>query len=186
LITPHYAKIRPFKEAEMNQGMPAVWEETSQLRELMSQESDSRLRIRLQLLYLLRSGAAANRTQAARLLGVERETIGQWLRLYERGGLAALLKLGQAPGKVSSLPPKVIAGMHAQLAEPTGVASFRALQHWVEQTYHLQTTYHVVWYTATQVLGARLAVARRTHIKKKKVRRRSFARRWSIASGKLH
>jgi transposase len=186
LITPHYAKIRPFKEAEMNQGMPAVWEETSQLRELMSQESDSRLRIRLQLLYLLRSGAAANRTQAARLLGVERETIGQWLRLYERGGLAALLKLGQAPGKVSSLPPEVIAGMHAKLAEPTGVASFRALQHWVEQTYHLQTTYHVVWYTATQVLGARLAVARRTHIKKKKVRRRSFARRWSIASGKLH
>ena len=75
--------------------------------------------------------------------------------------------------------------MRTKLAEPTGVASFLALQHWVEQTYHLQTTYRVIYYTATQVLGARLAVARRTHIKKKKVMRHSFAQRWNTGCGRL-
>ena len=169
----------------MKQGMPAVWEEADQLSELMGQQSDSRLRTRLQMLYLLRRGAAANRTQVARLLGVERQTVGQWLTLYERGGGEALLKLGQAPGKVSSLPPQVIAGMRVKLAEPTGVASFRALQHWVAQTYHLQATYRVIWHTATHVLGARLAVGRRTHIKKKMVMKHAFARRLDTASGKL-
>jgi len=163
----HYAKIRPLKEAEMNQGMPAVWEEADQLRELMNEQSDSRLRTRLQMLYLLRCGAVANRIEVAHLLGVGRQTVGRWLRRYEHGGVQALLKRGQASGKVSSLPPEVIAGMRAKLAQPIGVGSFRALQQWVEQTYHFQTTYRVIWHTATDILGARLAVARRTHIKKK-------------------
>jgi transposase len=151
----------------MNQGMLVVWEDADQLRKLMSQQSDSRLRTRLQMLYLLRIGAATNRCEVARLLGVSRETVGSWLHLYECGGLAALLRLGQAPGAVSSLPPQVLAGMREKLAQPLGCASFRELHRWVEQTYQIRTTYRVVHYTATAVLGARLAVARRSHIKKR-------------------
>lgn len=170
----------------MNQGMLMVWEDADQLCEQMNQQSDSRLRTRLQMLYLLRIGAAHNRIQVARLLGVERETVGAWLRLYERGGLAALLRLGQAPGAAPSLPPQVLAGMREKLAQPLGLASFRELHRWVEQTYQIQTTYRVVYYTATQVLGARLAVARRSHIKKKKAMRRSSAPRWNSACAKLY
>jgi transposase len=165
----------------MNRGMPAVWEDACQLCELMNQQSDGHRRTRLQMLYLLRIGAATDRLQVAQLLGVSRNTVGQWLQCYERGGVSALLRLGQAPGAPSSLPPHVIAGMRERLAQPRGLASFRELRHWVEQTYHIQTTYRVIHYTATQVLGARLAVARRTHLKKKKLRRRAFGNRWHTA-----
>lgn len=168
----------------MNQGMLMVWEDADQLCELMSQQADSRLRTRLHMLYLLRIGAARNRIQLARLLGVERETVGAWLHLYERGGLAALLRLGQASGAPSSLPLHVQAGMREKLAQPLGLASFRELHRWVEQTYQIQTTYRVVHYTATQVLGARLAVARRSHIKKKQPMRRSSAPRWNNVCAK--
>lgn len=71
----------------MKQGMVAVWEDARELRKLMQQEPDRRLRMRLPLLYLLRTGVAPTRVQAAHLLGVGRNTVGQWLRQYERGGL---------------------------------------------------------------------------------------------------
>lgn len=115
---------------------------------------------------------------------MRRETVGDWLALYERGGLAALLQVGHAPGKTPSLPPAVTAGMRATLAEPTGYASFHELHRWVEQTYHLKTTYRVIWYTATQVLDARLAVARPTHIKKSLTPKRLFAPRSPTDSAK--
>jgi transposase len=184
LITVHYAKIQPYKEAAMKQGMIAVWEEASQLRKLMQQQSDSRLRTRLHLLYLLRTGVVTNRAQAAQFLGLGRNTVGQWLRQYERGGLPALLQVGQAPGKASSLPAEVIAQMRAKLAEPRGCASFRELWRWVEQTYHLQTTYFVIWYTATHLLGARLAVARPTHLKKSPTPKQVFAPRSRTGSAR--
>ena len=170
----------------MKQGMPAVWEDASHLCELMNQQSDARLRARLQMLYLLRRGSAANRTQVAQLLGVSRDTVGQWVQQHERGGIATLLKLGQARTAIPSLPPELVQGMCVKLAEPTRLASFRALHHWVEQTYQLQTTYRVIYYTATQVLGARLAVARRTHVKKRIWMRRTFARRSNTACTKPH
>lgn len=162
----------------MKQGMPAIWEEASQLRKLMQEQLDSLCRTRLHLLYLLRTQAARIRQQAAQLLGVRRETVGDWLTLYERGGLAALLQVGHAPGKAPSLPPEVITGMRAKLAEPTGCASFHELRYGVEQTSHLATTYRVIWYTATHVLGARLAVARRTQIKKSPTPKRLSAPPW--------
>ena len=168
----------------MNQGMLAVWEDADQLCELMKQQSDGLLRLRLQMLYLLRIGSATNRLQLARLLGVSRNTIGAWLRLYERGGIAALLQHRLAPGASSSLPPQVVAGMRKKLAHPLGLASFLELQRWVEQTYQIQTTYRVIHYTASHVLGARLAVARRSHIKKKKLMKHSSAPRSSSVCAK--
>ena len=111
----------------MKQGMIAIWEEASQLRKLMPQQSDRGLRTRLHLLYVLRTGVATNRAHAAPRLGIGRNTVGQWLHQYECGGLATLLTLGHAPGRASSVPAEVIAGMRAKLAEPTGCASFHEL-----------------------------------------------------------
>lgn len=169
----------------MNRGMPAVWESASQLCELMDQQSDSSLRTRIQMLYLLRIGAATDRLQVAQLLGVSRNTVRRWLHFYERGGVSALLRLGHAAGATSSLPPHIIQGMRERLAQPIGFASFRELRYWVEQTYQIQTTYRIVHYTATRVVGARLAVARRTHIKKKKLMKRASGNRWNTACAKL-
>ena len=76
--------------------------------------------------------------------------------------------------------------MRKKLAHPLGLASFLELQRWVEQTYQIQTTYRVIHYTATQVLGARLAVARRSHIKKKRAMKHSSVPRCSSVYAKLH
>lgn len=160
----------------MNNGITAIIETSAELRALMVEQQNPRLLQRLQMLYLLATRQARNRTEVARLLGVHRETVGAWLQLYQDKQLAGLLQLGQAPGADSSLPAEAIEGMRQKLATPQGVASYKELRRWVETTYELSTSYRVVYYTATEVLGARLAVARRSHIKKKRATKRPFGK----------
>ncbi len=158
----------------MNQGMPYVWESVKSLREMISKEPDGHKSKRLQLLYLMARRHATTRRAAAQLLGLNRETVGQWLHQYERGGLDRMLALKQPPGLRSSLPEEVIEAMRGKLQDPIGVSSFKALQEWVAQSFGLHPSYRVIHYTATQLLGARLAVGRRSHVKKKRDRRRLF------------
>lgn len=168
----------------MNQGMFVIWEEARALRQLMQQEPNSLLRTRLHLLYLLRTGVVRTRGQAAHVLGISRNTVGQWLRRYERGGLAAGLALGPVAGRARSLSARVVVGMRAKLAAPRGCASFHELHRWGEQTYQIKTTSRVIGYTATHHLGARLAVARRTHLKKSPMPKHNFAPRSPTVSTK--
>ncbi len=153
----------------MNQGMPAIWESEKELAEMMRKESAVDKKERIQMLYLLRSKQARNRTAVGRLLGVNRETVGDWLSKYEQGGLARMLEISPRGGKQSSLPEEVIEGMRKQLAQPSGFSSYHKLLAWVMATFTITTTYRIVYYTATKILHARPAVARKSNIKKKRV-----------------
>ena len=168
----------------MKQGIPAIWEEASQLRKLMQHQPDSLRRTRLHLLYLLRTQAAMTRQQAAQLLGVRRETVGDWLGLYERGGLAALLQVGHAPGKAPSLPPDVTAGMRAKLAEPMGYASFHELHR--SRRANLSSQNHLSRHLVHGHPGlGRTACCRRPHTHQKSpTSRRVFAPPSPIGSAK--
>ena len=135
----------------------------------MRKESDVNKRERIQMLYLLRSKQARNRTEVARIIGVNRETVGGWLTKYEQGGLSKLLKIEPRGGSQSSLPKEVIEGMRNQLAKPQGFKSYHELLAWVMKTFPIKTTYWIVYYTATKILNARPAVARKSNIKKKRV-----------------
>src|SRR5215471_20503393 len=145
----------------MNKGMPFVWEPPQTLRELIAREQNKQKALRLQLLYLLVTHQATSRKNAAALLGLDRNTIGSWLTNYEQGGLQTLLEIAKPPGLPSSLPEFVVEAIRLKLQEPAGVASFKALHCWVEQQFQLHTTYRIIHYTASTVLGARLAVGRR-------------------------
>jgi len=165
---------------DMMKGMDAIWEDPEQLEKLMNKEKNAKKLKRLQMLYLIRSKKARNRKAVANLLGVNRETVGDWMTKYERGGIKRLLEIKEKSGKPSSLPKEVIEGMRKKLEEPKGVKSYKELLIWVQTTFAIITTYWVIYYTATQVLNARLAVARKSHIKKKKVLRLSSKKVLSI------
>jgi transposase len=144
----------------MNQGMPWVMETQAKLLEMIADEQDPLLLKRLRMLFLFATRQAKNRSEAAAALGINRETVGDWLRLYTTQGLEGLLTRKNAPGAESSLPPEVIEGLRQKLVDPTGIRSYQELRHWVEATYELQTTDRIIWYTATKVLGSGLPSAR--------------------------
>ena len=156
----------------MNQGMMLIMESEKELQEMMRKESNVHKRARIHMLYLFSSKQARNRKEVARILGVYRETVGDWLRKYEQGGIEELLEIEARGGSQSSLPQEVIAGMREQLSQPTGFQSYHELLAWVNKTFSLTTNYDVVYYTATKILNARLAVARKSHIKKKPARKK--------------
>jgi hypothetical protein len=88
--------------------------------------------LRLQLLSLLATQAAASRTKEAALLGLNRATIGHCLSRYEKDGLKTRLEIAKPSGLPSSVPEFVVAAMRRRLSESAGLASFNVQHRWVE------------------------------------------------------
>ena len=165
----------------MMKGMNMIWETTEELEQLMGKEKDARKLKRIQMLYLITRKKAKNRKEVANILGVNRETVGDWMTKYEKGGLKNLLEIKEQTGRPTTLPKEVIEGMKKKLEEPQGVKSYKELLSWVQTKFAIITTYWIIYYTATHILKARPAVARKSHIKKKKVLRQSSKKVLSIA-----
>ena len=114
--------------------MPAVSEAVEELLEARRVERDERRCERLHALWLVASGQAANRTELARRLGRNRETVSRWLADYVQGALAAWLRAPPRPGPPSrggiSLPVALQRAVRAHLTSPQGERGYRALWQW--------------------------------------------------------
>jgi transposase len=150
----------------MRKALPVITEDAVLLQQRFQGEHHGRKRPRLQMLYLLASGQAPTRQAVAQLLGVHRNTIGHWLAIYEAGGLEALLALYVPAGKPLSRPPDVLAAIEQALRQPDGVASYEALRHWVQQTYHREVNYHTLYTIVRTRFRTKLKVPRPSHTKK--------------------
>jgi transposase len=150
----------------MYQAMPPIHETAEELRDLMKAERRPAAHQRLHALYLVASGQARSRSAAATLLGLHRDTIGAWFRLYAEGGRARLLDLYSAPGKTSSVPPDVLAALRERLEQPDGFASYAAIQTWLAETHGVQMQYAALHKLVAYKLKARPKVVRPRHIKK--------------------
>jgi transposase len=149
----------------MNQALPIIHETAEELRTLMKAEARPKAQQRLHALYLVASAQARSRSAVARLLGVNRETIGAWLALYRRGGLALLLDLYTPPGRTSAVPPPVLTQLRERLQQPDGFASYGDIQRWLAD-HGVQMQYKAVQKLVAYKLLARPKVARPRHIKK--------------------
>lgn len=149
----------------MNRSMPSIHEEAETLRALMKQEPRPKAHQRLHALYLVASGQAKSRSAVARVLGLNRETIGAWLTLYEEGGLERLLDLYVSPGKTSAVPEPVMAELRARLETPTGFATYGEIQTWLAEEHGVQMQYAALHKLVAYKLKARPKVARPRHKK---------------------
>src|SRR4028118_1792435 len=91
---------------------PSITESVEELTERLKRERDARLRTRLHLLLLIRSGQVAHRREAAEHLAGHRNSVTNWLRLYEQGGLDAYLRVGVGgpPAEQKTLPGHALGG----------------------------------------------------------------------------
>lgn len=113
-------------------------------------------------------GKAKNRKEVSEIIGVSADTVGKWLRKYEKGGIKRVLETKPKGGTISTLEKEVIEAMKEELAKPEGFSSYHQLKRWVEEKFAIKTTYWVIYYRATVKLKSRLAVARKSNIKKTK------------------
>jgi transposase len=155
----------------MNKTLPAITESADELKQLLRQAKGVRQQ-RVQALYLLASRQARNRSAVARLLGIHRNTVRAWLKLYAAGGLQALLTIGKAPGRTASLSPAHLAQLRTALSRPEGFGSYGEIRDWIEQELGVPMQYEAVRKLVRYRLHAKLKRARPTHIKKRAGRAR--------------
>jgi transposase len=150
----------------MNKPLPPVAESPQVLRAQRRTETDPQKRSRLQALSLLASGQAASRLALAKLLAVHRHTIQTWLKLYEAGGLRALLSIKKAPGKPPTLTPPVLTQLQERLAHVRGFGSYGEIQRYLADTHQVALAYSTVHKLVRYGLQAKPKAPRRSHPKK--------------------
>ena len=160
---------------------PRINESASELLEWRRTERDERRRERLHALWLVASGAVSSRAALARTLGRNRETMVRWLGDYAQGGLSALLRAPQPPGRPNQggigLPEPTKAAIRARLAEPKGERGYLSLWRWARAEHALTYSYSHFHRWVHAQLGATLKVARKSHGQKKRPNWRPSATR---------
>jgi transposase len=107
----------------MRTAIPRLTAHADELTQRLQHDHDGHTKPRRQMLSLLASRQAQSRQQVARLLGVQRNTIGRWLARYAAGDLEALLQTYVPAGKPVSLAPAVLASLEQALRRPEGFPS---------------------------------------------------------------
>lgn len=106
--------------------MPKIQESAEELKRLMKAERHPQKRQRL--LFLVASNQATTWTTLVPLFGGNRETVGNWLDCYSRGGCKALLIIRTPLGKSAILPELIIAELRAWLRRSNRVGSYQDVQ----------------------------------------------------------
>jgi transposase len=151
----------------MKKPLPPIHETPTELQQLRRATRDAQQQQRVQALSLLRTQQARTRLQVARLLGVNRDTVGRWLVAYTQGGIPQLLAIAKAPGKPPLLSEAMRQALRERLAQPQGVASDKAIWQWLRQEYGLSIAYKTVHRFVRYTLRAKLKVPRKSHLKKR-------------------
>jgi transposase len=115
---------------------------------------------RMQLLYLLKTEQAPTVQEAAALLGRHRVTVQEWLRLYRRGGLAAMLGHKPRTGRRQSLPQWAQEALQQRLHQSEGFNSYGEICQWLETQLGITAPYKTVHQLVHYRLKAAPKVAR--------------------------
>ncbi len=150
----------------MNKKVPDITESVKELKSLMSTAKDTTEKDKIRMLYLLKSGEAKNRIGVAALLGMCRETIGQWLSKYEARGLEQLLERRYAPGRKPFMTPDQLETLREKLNEPEGFSSYVEIHRYVIETFGVEISYQAIYALVHDRWHAKLKVPRKSHIKK--------------------
>ena len=151
----------------MNKALPTIIEPAKLLHQRLKAESDPKKRQRLQALYLIASKQARSRRAVSQLLAAHRNSVADWLNLYEGGGIEKMLDLKTPPGKKSSLSDEALTELKERLATPEGFASYREIHHYLRDRHKARIGYAAVHALVRYKLHAKPKSPRPSHPKKR-------------------
>ncbi|HET9432700.1 MAG TPA: helix-turn-helix domain-containing protein [Chitinophagaceae bacterium] len=152
----------------MNRKLTEVKETAEQLREKLKSEVHPLVWQRLQALYLIASSQVKHRTQIAKILGVNRNSVSSWLKIYESGGLEELLKLKKAKGKPPTMTFKAKTALAEKLAAEKGFGSYGEIRTYLLEKHEVELSYSRVHTIVRYEMGAKPKVPRPSNPNKKK------------------
>ena len=152
----------------MNRQLTKVKETAEQLREKLKSEEHPLFWQRLQALYLIASKQVGRRTQIAKILGVNRNSVSTWLKTYETGGLKELLKVKKAKGKPPKMTLAAKVALTEKLADEKGFSSYGEIRAYLSAVHQVELSYSRVHTIVRYELKAKPKVVRPSNPNKKK------------------
>jgi transposase len=119
------------------------------------------------LIIIKQSEIDLSKNELADQVGVNHNTIQKWRSKYMIGGIKALLSDGRIGFKPSVISKEVHEQIRLKLNNPEGAfTSFKDLQHWVDSHFIKGINYNSLRHYVKRNFGAKLKVARKSHVKK--------------------
>ena len=137
-----------------------IAETEADLKQRLRSQKTASGKERIQLLYLLKTEQAQTVQEAAALLGRHRVTVQEWLRLYRKGGLAALLSHKPRTGRRQSIPAWAQEALTKRLQQSDGFNSYGEICQWLETQLGISACYKTVHQLVHYRLKAAPKVAR--------------------------
>jgi len=127
------------------------------------------------LLVIKESEAALSKNDLADQVGVNHNSVQTWRKKYQTGGIKALLKDGRIGFKPSVVSDEAHEQLRIKLHNPIGAfTSFKEIQHWVDSNFIKGINYNSLRHYVKRHFGAKLKVARKSHVKKDKEAGQTF------------
>jgi transposase len=143
-----------------------VKESQQELEQLIQEQTNPKLKERLQVIYLLKLPDALNISQIAKVVGKHRGTVQRWLASYRVQGLDALLEIKHSPGRPRVIRQWAVASLQRRFEQvDTGFKSYIQVQQWLEDTLGVKAGYRTVHELTRYRLKAKLKVGRPTNSK---------------------
>ena len=119
------------------------------------------------LLEIKKSATPLSKIKLAGLVGVDPNSITTWRKQYREHGYASLLTHNQGGKRREAVDAKTHKAIEKRLLSPTnGFTSYKQLQEWVDEHYIKGIKYITLLKYVQTKFGAKLKVARKSHIKK--------------------
>jgi transposase len=121
------------------------------------------------LMVIKQSEFDLNKNELADQVGVNHNSIQNWRKKYLAGGIKALLSDGRIGFKPSMISKETHEQIRVKLNNPQGAfTSFKDLQYWVDSHFVKGVNYNSLRHYVKKHFGAKLKVARKSHVKKDK------------------
>lgn len=145
-----------------------VKETEQELKQLMrKQPVHKKNRIQM-LLVLKKSEVSLSKESLAKILKINHNTAQQWRTKYSKGGIDGLL----ADGRIGFKPSIISADLHKEIEKKLhspkdAFTSYVDLVHWITENYIPEgVNYQTINSYVKRKFGAKIKVARKSHIKK--------------------
>ena len=128
----------------MNKALPKIKETAEEIRMMLKNEPLVKRQNRLQALYLIVTQEARSRTKISKVLGFNRNTISEWMRLYEEQGLEKMLEIYRPSGAKAKISEAAVAEIEEILATEKGFRTYREIHQMVVKKHKIDIKYAAV------------------------------------------
>jgi len=144
-----------------------VKESLQELKRILKNAS-SRIRPRIQMLIAIKkSPKPMTKHELAEEIGVNHNSITSWRRMYEKGGITLITHHNQGGKRREVIDAPTRKAIKKRLNSPKeGFSSYKELQQWIDEHYIKGIRYITVVKYVQREFGAKLKVARKSHIGK--------------------